>query len=241
MAIPVYLWLKDDGGADIKGSVDVQDREGSIEVVAQEHNLYIPTDNNTGKLTGTRIHTPFLFTKEIDSSSPYLYKAVTTGQTLKSAEFKWYRINDAGQEVEYFNTKLENVKVVKVNPLMHDIKTPPTRSTTIWNRLSCATRRSPGPIKTATSFTPIAGTNAPPRNCPSYFAPLARRRRSLIPAASLSLRPGIIAGDRLMRAAFLCPPFFAERLRYGFSAKKNTICLPDLVRLGFLFGNSDGR
>ena len=72
MAIPVYLWLKDDGGADIKGSVDVQDREGSIEVVAQEHNLYIPTDNNTGKLTGTRIHTPFLFTKEIDSSSPYL-------------------------------------------------------------------------------------------------------------------------------------------------------------------------
>ncbi|PAU40451.1 hypothetical protein CKF46_37485, partial [Klebsiella pneumoniae] len=33
-----------------------------------------------------------------------------------------------------------------------------------------------------------------------------------IPAASLSLRPGIIAGDRLMRAAFLCPPFFAERL-----------------------------
>lgn len=72
----------------------------------------------------TRIHTPFLFTKEIDSSSPYLYKAVTTGQTLKSAEFKWYKINDAGQEVEYFNTRLENVKVVKVNPVMHDIKDP---------------------------------------------------------------------------------------------------------------------
>ncbi len=52
MAIPVYLWLKDDGGADIKGSVDVKDREGSIEVVAQEHTLYIPTDNNTGKLPG---------------------------------------------------------------------------------------------------------------------------------------------------------------------------------------------
>lgn len=41
MAIPVYLWLKDDGGADIKGSVDVQDREGSIEVVAQEHTASI--------------------------------------------------------------------------------------------------------------------------------------------------------------------------------------------------------
>ena len=105
MAIPVYLWLKDDGGADIKGSVQVQQREGSIEVVAQDHNVYIPTDNSTGKLTGARVHTPFLFTKEIDASSPYLYKAVTTGQTLKSADFKWYRIDDAGQEVVYLDRK----------------------------------------------------------------------------------------------------------------------------------------
>lgn len=124
MATPIYLWLKDDGGADIKGSVNVEKREGSIEVTAQDHSLYIPTDNNTGKLTGTRIHTPFRFTKEIDASSTYLYKAVSSGQTLKSAEFKWYRIDDAGQEVEYFNTKLENVKVVKVAPKLHDIKEP---------------------------------------------------------------------------------------------------------------------
>lgn len=162
MAIPVYLWLKDDGGADIKGSVDVQDREGSIEVVAQKHNLYIPTDNNTGKLTGTRIHTPFLFTKEIDSSSPYLYKAVTTGQTLKSAEFKWYKINDAGQEVEYFNTRLENVKVVKVNPVMHDIKDPSFEKHNHLEQIELRYEKSPGPTKTATSFIPIRGTNAPP-------------------------------------------------------------------------------
>jgi len=32
MAIPAYLWLKDDGGAHIKGSVDVAKREGSIEI-----------------------------------------------------------------------------------------------------------------------------------------------------------------------------------------------------------------
>lgn len=31
MEIPAYLWLKDDGGADIKDAVDVQDREGSKE------------------------------------------------------------------------------------------------------------------------------------------------------------------------------------------------------------------
>ncbi|KER03506.1 type VI secretion system effector, Hcp1 family [Photorhabdus temperata subsp. temperata Meg1] len=76
MAIPAYLWLKDDGGADIKGSVDVQGREGSIEIVALEHALHIPTGNSTGKLIGTRVHDLLVFTKEVNASTPYLYKAV---------------------------------------------------------------------------------------------------------------------------------------------------------------------
>lgn len=121
MAIPAYLFLKDDGGANIIGSVDVRHREGSIEVRGFTHNLSIPTDDNTGKLTGTRKHAAMLIEKEFDSSSPYLYKAVATGQSLKSAELKWYRINDAGQEVEYFNMFLEGVKVVSITPIMHDI------------------------------------------------------------------------------------------------------------------------
>lgn len=93
MAIPAYLWLKDDAGALIKGAVDVQGRESSI-----------------------------VFLKAFDSSSPYLFKAVCTGQTLISAVFKWYRINDAGQEVEYNNMLLENVRIVGVLPVMHDTK-----------------------------------------------------------------------------------------------------------------------
>ena len=69
MAIPVYLWLKNDGGVDIEGSVTVEGREGSIEVIAHDHSVYIATDDNTGKLTGTRTHAPYVFTKEIDASS----------------------------------------------------------------------------------------------------------------------------------------------------------------------------
>lgn len=54
MAIPAYMWLKDDGGADIKGSSTVQGREGSIEVVAFCHGLNIPVDGHSGKITGVR-------------------------------------------------------------------------------------------------------------------------------------------------------------------------------------------
>jgi hypothetical protein len=34
MPIPTYMWLKDGGGADIQGSVDVQDREGTLKLSA---------------------------------------------------------------------------------------------------------------------------------------------------------------------------------------------------------------
>lgn len=136
MAIPAYLWIKDDGGADIRGSVDVYDREGSIEIFGFGHRLHLPTDGNTGKITGTRVHSPLVFEKEFDSASPYLYKAVAQGQTLKSAEFKWYRINYAGQEEEYFNMLLEGVKVVSVCPLMHDVKNPATEKHTHLESIS---------------------------------------------------------------------------------------------------------
>lgn len=116
MAIPAYIWLKDDGGNLIRGSVDVQDRESSVEIISFSHGLLVPTDSNTGKITGTRLHAPLMIEKEFDSSSPYFYKAVATGQTLKSVEIKWYRINDAGQEVEYFNMLLENVRVTAAAP-----------------------------------------------------------------------------------------------------------------------------
>lgn len=122
MAVPVHLFLTDDGGSIIRGSCDVRDREGSVELRGLHHNIMLSTDPMTGKVTGTRQHSPFQFTKELDSSSPYLFKAAATGQTLRSAEFRFYHINDAGQEVEYHRITLENVKVVSVSPLMHDTR-----------------------------------------------------------------------------------------------------------------------
>lgn len=65
MAIPAYLWLQGDGGADIKESVDVQDRDSSIEIAGFSHNLSIPTDRMTEKITGTRKHSAVLLQKNL--------------------------------------------------------------------------------------------------------------------------------------------------------------------------------
>lgn len=114
MAIPVYLWLEDDGGAPIKGNVDVSGREGSIEVTELMHSVEQPTDPMTCNTTAKRLHSSYSFMKGVDNATCFLYKALSMGQTLKMAVFKFYRINDNGQEEEYFRTTLENVKVTEI-------------------------------------------------------------------------------------------------------------------------------
>jgi type VI secretion system secreted protein Hcp len=124
MALAIYLSLQDDGGAKIKGSVTVNEREGTIEVLACEHTVDIPTNDSTGKLTGTRVHSPYKFTKEVDASSIYFHQAVTSGKTLKSAQFSYYHINGSGLEEFYYSITLEDVKVGKMTSKMYDINDP---------------------------------------------------------------------------------------------------------------------
>lgn len=80
MTIPVYLWLMDDSGETIKGSVDVKGREGSIEVSELMHSIEQPTDTLTGKITAKCLHSSFSFMKEIDSSSPCFTKPCVQGR-----------------------------------------------------------------------------------------------------------------------------------------------------------------
>lgn len=116
MSNPAYMWLTNESGSLLEGSCMVSGRTGAIEVSSLTHNINIPTDNHTGKLSGTRIHAPIMFQKEFDKTTPLLYKAISMGTTLKSAIIKMYTIDDAGVEREYFNIILSNVKIVSITP-----------------------------------------------------------------------------------------------------------------------------
>ncbi|WP_152083744.1 hypothetical protein [Enterobacter oligotrophicus] len=63
MAIPVYLWLYEEDEKLLKGGVDITGREGSIELVGMQHDVFIPTDDMTGAATGTRQHKAHTFEK----------------------------------------------------------------------------------------------------------------------------------------------------------------------------------
>jgi type VI secretion system secreted protein Hcp len=116
MAGPLYLFLKDEDGVDIAGSSNVIGRVGAIEAFSFAHNLYAPTDGSTGKLTGQCQHQELVIEKEIDRSTPFLYRAIQTGRTLQEAKLKWYRVDEGGQEYEYFNTIMAGVKIVSITP-----------------------------------------------------------------------------------------------------------------------------
>lgn len=124
MAIPVYLWLIDDAGNQVKGSVDIHGREGSIEIVELMHNVELPGDSLTGKITRKCIHCDYALIKEVDCSSPHLYQGVSSGKKFKQAVLKFYRINYNGQEEEYFRVTMDAVRINEMEPFMFDIKNP---------------------------------------------------------------------------------------------------------------------
>ncbi|WP_058968847.1 Hcp family type VI secretion system effector [Type-D symbiont of Plautia stali] len=116
MSTPAHLWLKDENGSPIVGGCLIPTRLGSIEIRTLTHNITIPTDRNTGRLTATRLHAPIVFQKEFDQTTPLLFRDLCQGRTLKSATIKMYRINESGIEIEYFNIVLENVKITSITP-----------------------------------------------------------------------------------------------------------------------------
>jgi type VI secretion system secreted protein Hcp len=120
-ALNSYMWIKDESGTDIKGSVSIAGREGSVAVVALDHDVYIPVDPTTNQLSGTRRHDPFVFTKYIDAATVYLNKAVCEGQTYSQVEIKSYQVDNSGVEKEFYRCVLENVKVIKVAPVLSSV------------------------------------------------------------------------------------------------------------------------
>lgn len=98
MAIPVYLWLYDEEDKLVRGGVEVNGREGSIEIVGMQHDVFIPTDDLTAATIAIHQHEAYTFEKEIDRSSPLLYRALTMGSSLKKAIFRYYRINYNGMK-----------------------------------------------------------------------------------------------------------------------------------------------
>jgi len=124
MPIPAYAWFTGTKSGKMKGSVTIKGREGSSEVMEFDHQVYIPTDTASSKLTGGRVHQPLKVVKSFDSASPMLYQACCTGELLSEVVVRWYQIDPTGAEKEYFTHTLKDAKVAAVRAFMPNTKDP---------------------------------------------------------------------------------------------------------------------
>lgn len=125
MPSPIYMWIHDESGSPIPGSVIMSDdRQGSVEVLDLKHQVEIPTDKHTGALTGTRRHHAVQIMKAVDKSSALLFNAVTTGKSLSKVMLKFYQINSSGVESEYYRMTFENVRITGFKTDVRNVKDP---------------------------------------------------------------------------------------------------------------------
>ena len=90
-AINAYLKIEEVKGEQIKGSGQGK-WAGWIPVTdATYTDIAAPRDAQSGMASGKRMHKPFTITKEVDSASPLLMKAVASGQHFATIEVDYVR------------------------------------------------------------------------------------------------------------------------------------------------------
>lgn len=127
MPTPAYLSIEGEKQGKISaGAMSTESLGGKsqdahkdeIYVQAFEHVVDKPVEKETGQPTGPRVHRPMVITKEFDKSSPLLYNALVTGETMKTCELKWYRTSREGKQEHYFTMKLTDAIVTKIHAYM---------------------------------------------------------------------------------------------------------------------------
>ena len=122
MPSPAYLFAKGQSSGDVQGSVKVKGRENSVEVLAFHHAVELPTDVQSGRISGVRRHSPFIITKAADKSTPIFYKMACTGEMLTEVKIMWFEIKPDGKEANWYTHTLRNAQITEISSHMANVK-----------------------------------------------------------------------------------------------------------------------
>lgn len=110
-ALNAYLRMKGQKTGDIKGSLTQKGRENGIAIIAVNHEIVSPRDAASGLPTGKRQHKPFIFTMELDRSTPALQQAFLGNEVLTSVELNVFGPGAKGLETLTYKVKLTNASI----------------------------------------------------------------------------------------------------------------------------------
>jgi type VI secretion system secreted protein Hcp len=123
MALNAFLHLKGQKQGDIKGSVTQKGREGSIMVIAANHEISSPLGNTaSGAAVGKRVHKPFVITKELDKSSPLLYQAMVNNELMAGWKLDFFAAAANGVEKQDYSVVLTNAIITDIKFVLPNTK-----------------------------------------------------------------------------------------------------------------------
>ena len=104
---------------DIKSGLREKGREDMIQVTGMSHSIVSPRDPQSGLPTGQRMHKPFVFTKELDRTSPQLHAVLSNNENLTSVTLKVWFAPPAGVAIEAapaaYTVKLTNANISSID------------------------------------------------------------------------------------------------------------------------------
>ena len=135
MANPIYAIFKDNNGTVLPGQVtENPDKDRSsrkdpaVEVIALDHEIYLPTDEFSGKINSKRKHGEIKLLAEQDAVTPYFYKAIAEHWKFQNVDLEFWSPDKAihGQvsvgNTLFFTVSLERAAPTYVKPVVEDIK-----------------------------------------------------------------------------------------------------------------------
>jgi type VI secretion system secreted protein Hcp len=115
MPTMAYLTLKGAKQGDIRGSVTQKGREGTIALYSVSYGVETPIDSASGVATGKRQHQPIRIVKEVDQTTPQLFQALVTNETLTAKIEFWRPLADgSGTLANVFTITLTNALISSI-------------------------------------------------------------------------------------------------------------------------------
>ncbi|MGA2985520.1 MAG: type VI secretion system tube protein TssD [Terriglobia bacterium] len=113
MAFEAYVSIKGSKQGQFKGESTKNERKYKwMPILEFEYSVQTPLDAATGQASGKRRWGTIKITKEVGIATPQIYQAVTSNETIQSAQIDFARPDGNGKEAVYQTIQLTNGAIV---------------------------------------------------------------------------------------------------------------------------------
>ena len=120
MSMPTYLTIIGEKQKLITGGCSSLESIGNNYQLGREDQILVESfDQHFGRpqgaQSGHRVHGPFIITKMLDKSTPLLFEAWRTGETLSLCTLDWYRVSPGGFQEHYFTMVYKDALITDIH------------------------------------------------------------------------------------------------------------------------------